>query len=287
MSNKVKAIRTKLGWSQRHLATLAGTSQQQIQRIESGRATARLDMATKICEALGSPLNTVFPGSVSAIRKVREEMDASKLTPGSDEWSMVRKTGIELDPRTWFFKAQLNGHQETMTFCISSQEHDRLFSSIQDESGSEDAMSFVVFDTESHCIALNLSDLAWCQFLYEAPIGQVIAEKSANEEDDSNGDFNNTALIFMTGNQTPAAFSVEPESHHRPDEDDMGDFQNIFFMLEHSPSASDRLAFEDVDGETVFLRCGSISLLKVPLWIVTPDQGDEEPEDADESGDQP
>jgi DNA-binding XRE family transcriptional regulator len=58
--NRVKQIRTKLKLSQRALAAAVGTSQQQIHRIETGAVAARLDLATKLCKALGEPVDKVF-----------------------------------------------------------------------------------------------------------------------------------------------------------------------------------------------------------------------------------
>lgn len=62
MLNRVKQLREKLNISQQKLAELVNTSQQQIQRIESGSIATRIELATNLSVALGKPLNAVFPG---------------------------------------------------------------------------------------------------------------------------------------------------------------------------------------------------------------------------------
>jgi DNA-binding XRE family transcriptional regulator len=49
MQNKIKELRTQLSITQRELADMVGTSQQQIQRIETGKVAAKLGLAQAIC----------------------------------------------------------------------------------------------------------------------------------------------------------------------------------------------------------------------------------------------
>ena len=48
LQNNIKQLRTQLSITQRELAFMVGTSQQQIQRIESGKVAARLGLAQAI-----------------------------------------------------------------------------------------------------------------------------------------------------------------------------------------------------------------------------------------------
>jgi transcriptional regulator with XRE-family HTH domain len=66
-ANRVRAFRKKLKWSQRKLAKQAKTSQQQIQRIETEQRSVRIDLAMRICNALGQPLATVFPKTARTV----------------------------------------------------------------------------------------------------------------------------------------------------------------------------------------------------------------------------
>jgi len=75
MNNKIKALRLKAGISQRELAKRVGTSQQQIQRVETGQVAARLELATKLSRSLGVPLTVLFPGSKKALGKFAKEVN--------------------------------------------------------------------------------------------------------------------------------------------------------------------------------------------------------------------
>lgn len=54
---RIRNLRSDLGWSQRKLATQAVTSQNQINSIENGNANPTLDTLEKVAEALGATLN--------------------------------------------------------------------------------------------------------------------------------------------------------------------------------------------------------------------------------------
>jgi DNA-binding XRE family transcriptional regulator len=49
LQNNIKQLRTQLSITQRELAYMVGTSQQQIQRIETGKVAAKLGLAQAIC----------------------------------------------------------------------------------------------------------------------------------------------------------------------------------------------------------------------------------------------
>lgn len=53
VGERVKTLRTKLGWSQKHLADLADLEQNQIGRVESGKNSASLRILVAISKALG------------------------------------------------------------------------------------------------------------------------------------------------------------------------------------------------------------------------------------------
>lgn len=265
--NKVKSIRTKLGLTQRQLADKVGTSQQQIQRIESGRIAARLTLAADIATALGKPLNVIFPGSVGAIVKAVGDIDTSRYLPSDEEMNDIQETGVEFDSSAHCLKVWLQGHGEPIYFPVSPQEKRRLFQSVQGEMADSEVTSFVVFDSWDKRIAINLAELAACQFLFEPMLGLLETDSDANSESLDK----KRAIVHTTGAVTPITF--EPEADSRADGDDevLGNFGNVFFQLEQSPAPSERLHFQDADGESVFLRVGSLALLSVPLWVLEPD----------------
>lgn len=264
MKNKVKEFRTKLGLSQKELAKLVETSQQQIQRIEVGMTRARLDLATDLAAALSQPLNKLFPGSERAIKVVVDEAKSGWL-PSDSTFEKLGEKGVELDSRTWYLKFLLRGHTKSFIYEISGQEKRRLFGSIQDENPSSDVMSFVVFETQAERIAVNLAEMVYCHFLFEAT---PMSYREPDEESEVN--------LYFCGNQKRMDFRVEPDDVYLTLDEEMGEFNGIFFDLESFPERHSRLFFEDEDGEDVFLRVGDIALLIVPLWIVEPENLEEE-----------
>lgn len=263
--NKVKLIRVKLGLTQRQLADRVGTSQQQIQRIESGQIAARLTLAAEIATALGKPLNVVFPGSLGAITKAFGHIDTSRHFPSDVELNRIHQTGVELDSSQHCLKVWLRGHSEQIYFPLSPQDKRRLFQAIQGEMADPEVTSFVVFESWDKRIAINLAELDACQFL-SAPMVGVNELDSSTVSEPLDKDH---VFVFPKGSSAPMTFKPEVDSA-ADDEDAMGDFGNLFFQLEMNPAPSERLHFQDVDGESVFLRAGSVALLSVPLWVMNP-----------------
>ena len=69
--NCIRKFREKAGLTQRALAKEVGTSQQQIQRLESGEQAVRNDLAMQICAVINAKLSEVFPETRKVIRKLR------------------------------------------------------------------------------------------------------------------------------------------------------------------------------------------------------------------------
>lgn len=269
MQNQLREHRKKKGLTQRKLAELIGTSQQQIQRIESGILAARLDLAIKICAALETPLDALFPGTTKLLKKAKAERQATRSLP-EDAWEeMSESSGVEGDPRSWFLKVLLRGHRKEIIVPISAADERRLFSCLQGESELD---PFVVFDSDGDRIAMSVRDVVSCQFLYE--IG--LLEKSREKE-------SYHAEVFYSNNPTLWRYPVDTDRGSPEDEDDPGCFRSIFFYLETSIEPGDRLIFEDGDGEYVFMRAGDLAMLRVPLHIMFPSQyeGDEDEETED------
>lgn len=270
--NKVKSIRTKLGLTQRQLADLVGTSQQQIQRIESGQIAARLTLAADIAAALNKPLNVVFPGSMGALVKAVGQLDTSVQPPSDEDLEQLHQTGVEWDSAEHCLKIWLQGHSEPIYFPISPQEKRRLFRVIQNEMDDRELTSFVVFDSWDKRIAINLAELSACQFLFEPMLGVREPDSSAVSEPLDN----QQVFVYQKSSATPFVFEPEVDRPEPDDECELGEFGDIFFRLELNQSPAVRLHFQDVDGESVFLRVGSLALLSVPLWVVQPNSTDTE-----------
>lgn len=118
MKNKVKQYRQASKLSQSRLAELVGTSQQQIQRLETGRIPIRLDIGTKICNELQQPMSVLFPGSANAIKKANDERKSSPYVE-LDAWKDVRESGLEPDMHQWTIKIGLRGYDEPLIYGIA------------------------------------------------------------------------------------------------------------------------------------------------------------------------
>uniref|UniRef100_Q47GG9 Helix-turn-helix motif protein n=1 Tax=Dechloromonas aromatica (strain RCB) TaxID=159087 RepID=Q47GG9_DECAR len=270
MKNRVQQFRKALKLSQRQLAEAVGTSQQQIQRIESGQIAAKLEMAAKLCAALQKPMEVVFPGATKALKSAEREMNASHTFP-DEAWQKLRESGIEGDPREWTFKVLLKGHNAPMLFRISSTEQSRLYGLIQEENSDSESASFVVFDTEDRRWALNLAELDFCHFLFDvSPAGAVRDESDSKETEEEAC----SVLLHFIGGGSPMALEVDVDE---PDDmDDTGQCGHVLYMLEMAPQQSDRYRIIDSDGEHAFIRAGSIALLSVPLAVLEPLDRDED-----------
>ena len=240
------------------------TSQQQIQRVETGKVAARLELATKLSEVLGKPLDVVFPGSGKVLQKLANEFKGARYLP-EETFTELNEHSVEGDPRIWFVTLLLRGHEEPLIFEISAVEKRRLFSAIQNERGGEDSLSFVVFDASNQRIAVNLSELIYCHFLFES--SDIIRDTKDEPSE---------VRVFFCGTKKPLFFSVEPDVGCLDDEDDSGEFRHILYMLDTYSEKHNRYHFTDEDGEDVFLRAGDIALLEVPLWVIEPEESPDE-----------
>lgn len=263
--NRIKTYRTKLGLTQRQLADRAKTSQQQIQRIESGTIAARLDLAGRICRALEQPMDKVFPKSAQALAKFSAELTAQPgYFPASDAYDRAAETGVELDGAAWRLRVLVRGHRAPIDYIVEPSEQRRLFSAVQGESSVATGCTFVVFDSSTHTVAIQLGQLVYCHFLFDSPDTVLVKrEKKADHETDG-------VRAYFSGNTEAFEFDVSPDAGDPDDVDDWGDFKSILYTLELDPAASERLHFVDVDGEQVFLRAGDLALLEVPLWVTDP-----------------
>lgn len=70
IGDMVLARRTKLGWSQAKLASLASTTQARISQIEAGSQSVKLDTINRVVHALGLKSVSPFYGEDAASKEV-------------------------------------------------------------------------------------------------------------------------------------------------------------------------------------------------------------------------
>ncbi len=267
LKNRIRDFRLKAGLSQRALAEKAGTSQQQVARIERGVQQASVALAGKLCSALGQPMERLFPGSASAVRRMRNMDDreyGTDILNGGALSEEMAKAGIDLDPRTWFLKMRLsNGTSHVYT--VSGSEQRRIRHLIQSASDQ-----FVVFDTDTSRVMVNLDHLEYVHWLFEAiPDYATIHDKDRDsaEERDEGENPNESVIVYTAGSCEVLSFNVDPD-----DDEESGQFSHIFAMAEMQSPDDPRyhFHFEDEDGEEVFLLSTSVSMLSVPRWVIDP-----------------
>lgn len=259
--NKVRELRKKKKITQRELADAAGTSQQQIQRIEAGKQSARFDLALAICVALDAKMTDVFPTTSGAIEAADNSIETIADVYGRrDIRKAFSEAGLDMAPEHWMLKYRLRGGA-TGIVPISGPDRRRLWSLIQ---GDEN--SFAVFDSEDRRYAINLKHLQYCHFLFEAFPIQTAEENSLGTED-----LTDSISIILADAAEPLNFSVDPDRLALSDEDAVWEdaqLQDLFFHLEIG--AEERLHFADIDGEVAFFRTEDIALLSVPISHVEP-----------------
>lgn len=276
--NRIKALREKRGLSQKELAALVGTSQQQIQRIENDKQSIRFDLALEVCRALEASMQKVFPEAAKTLsRSQGKERPLNTLIQDPRFTDEMDKAGIDMDPDFWFFKYRLRGGAEGVR-PVSSNEKQRLWHAVQG-SGSE---PFVVFDSEKTRIILNLNHLIFCQFLFESwvRIASRIPDAEVTKEDDDMGW--GPVSVYLADSPEPLNFDVDPDGPIPTDlAEDEGQFRSLVFAADSlSEDDSDEvLYFTDGDGETAFFRAWDVAMIEIPLPVLKPDLLDDTEEE--------
>lgn len=259
--NHIKAMRLGLGMSQRDLAKAAGTSQQQIQRIESGAQEARLDLVSRIADALKCDLAKLFPKPKLPKRNPKSAEDGDDSVAAARAW---RDVGLDPDPRSWSLAYRLRNGVEGL-IQISGNTYSILHRTLQT---NDLVHPFVVFDSLTHRCALNRDELAWWQFRFDPP--EVASGDDAEDKEDGDQVELTVHLcgcreaILLWCWSDPVVYDPDPQGDDRNDE---AELQNFFCFLElHCRGDKDGLGvLTDIDGEQAFFRLDAIAFASVPL----------------------
>lgn len=262
MDNNVKKFRKQANLTQRQLAKAARTSQQQIQRIETGAVSARADLAAALAATFGVALEDLFP----ALKKITNRQRTT--LSNTEKIQKYAEAGVDVDPRIWTVRLQLKGHQNAFAYVVPSAERTRLEQWI---GGGGDEI--VVFDTNASSILLNLRHLVYAHFLFDTGISA-----DTNEME--------TVRVFFDGLAEPFIFQVDEDRGTPGAEDDEGEFRSILMSdgltVEDLGGKGARFMFTDVDGERVYLRAADVALMEVPLWVTQGEREDFEDEESDD-----
>lgn len=278
--NNIKKIRQILGWTQAELAERAGTSQQNIQRIEAGSQNAKLDLAIKICVALDKSMAEVFPKSEKAFLSALERgTPPEELVSDLNFCRDLSSSGVENVPIVHSITVYLKGGVIRNLPVSTQEDFRRIRSSFNEEINRT---SFVVFDSWQHRIALNKNQVVACQFLFDPgrtlpvpdddqaveiltpdfaePIKiKVDADTAAFDQDEDED-------VTLEDIQLQSAFSDAEDAEFQP-----GEFSSLI----------------DEDGEDVLIRWDHVTMFSVPLALCEPamflnDDEDDEDDEAEQ-----
>jgi transcriptional regulator with XRE-family HTH domain len=244
--NQVQALRRSIGLSQRDLASRARTSQQQVQRIESGVQAPRIGLALRLAQALGQPLEQVFP------------LPAPQPLPAPTP-TCVDEAGLR-----WSLMFRMQGGMAGRV-PVACAEVGRLREAI--EAPAAPAGRFIVFPSAHHEVALRLDRLCLAK-LQSSPLLDQAAERDFPP---------NQAVIVLRGDPAPAIFPPEPDEaaiEATEEKEDAGPCRNQSLIATLDLGAFHPLSrFGVVDarsGETVHILARDLALLAMPFDALSP-----------------
>jgi transcriptional regulator with XRE-family HTH domain len=257
--NRMRELREARKLSQRQLAEAVETSQQQIQRIEAGLQTARIDLALKIAKALGSSLENVFPGLRDDLRK-RTPLGLVLDARESEELSQrAGEAGVNPDPNAWCVLCLLRGGGR-IEAPIPSTDLQRLRGWL-DRGGIKDG-SFFTWDSKGVRLLLNLRHLLHAHFTFEpATLIPELPEKRI--------DLTERVRVFLADRAEPLTFEVQ--DYEEAGDDPPGELGDLWMEAQGELEEGQFLHFTDVNGEEVWLRAADVALIDIPLWALHPE----------------
>lgn len=260
--NRIRKFREQKHLSQRGLAKILGTSQQQIQRYEVGASPVRLDFAMRLSKVLDVEAVQLFPEIKTQLAKLRKSKN------GSTENAMdeaLRAGGVEADPTVWTAKMMLRGGVERK-YRISVSDRRRLENILREwheDLPEPPGGPFFYFSSTKCCALVNLDHLLGCHILFDAPF-----EEPETQEPCGNVD------VWLVSGTEPLNFEIDPDDRQDLDAQEIGNesgFAASFLMgLDQFGYYSSFAEFRDIDGETAHFRTRDILLVEAGLSAVYP-----------------
>jgi transcriptional regulator with XRE-family HTH domain len=262
--NRIAQIRAERGLTQRELAEAASTSQQQIQRIESGDQSVKLDLAVRICAALNSPLVKVFPGTSRTLRGAENRGTKVGGVVFDRLWEEdLEKLGIDTDPLHSRVRLRLQGGA-CLCYPISGMEKKRLWSAVLGHDNE-----FVVFDSLHHRIVVRPESISACEFLFDYPTehpDNLVQSAGQGEEEEL------FLRAWFRESCEPVVYRITADSDPMEDGEDAdpengrtAQFQHLIDLAAIECDHDDFFFFfEDAEAQDVLLRCADTALLEIP-----------------------
>lgn len=163
------------------------------------------------------------------------------------------------ESKKWFFKYRLRNGVEGC-YPISGSDKERLWNGLQKICEKKD-VNFFEFDSKTHRILMQASQLTFFQFLFE-PICSITSQDCNDDDSDSY-----PVKFYFTDSPHPIILHVEEDEPDPEDEGNEGEMSNFLFSALHLCEEGELLHVTDEDGETAFFRGSSIALVEIPLEV--------------------
>jgi transcriptional regulator with XRE-family HTH domain len=278
--NRIRQFRGKSKLSQRQLAAAVGTSQQQIQRYETGSAV-KFHMAVALANQLKTTLDKLFPESKSVVRKISTKKDPQETLLDPEVDKSLLEAGIEVDPCEWTARVIVRGGdlQNPHLYPISVHDKNRVrhylewgYEGSVEAKQSDESARFFVFDGGDRTVAVNIDHLVFWQNCWDPPSMSPSTAQKNDDEDRETEEFSHKVCIFLNGNKEPMKFPVESDDEEPENlDEDEGEFRNLVFMLDSNPEKDSFINFTDEDGEVVNLRVRDIAIIEIARDVTDPE----------------
>jgi DNA-binding XRE family transcriptional regulator len=268
--NRVKALRTKLKLSQRKLATKVGTSQQHLQRIETSDQNVRIDLAMRICKALGAPLSDVFPQSSRPIRAAVAKTKGDPnpvavlrhLSFDPDTVERMAKAGVNIDPREYDLALRFRGRSEWVSVRIDSEQRSRLWRLLQDRK-----LHCVFQALDGYLYIVNTAQLIGWNFQLADPPG---LRAGVDDEKKEPIDCMSTVRIwYADGTPVDETEAADDDPGPNADGEYAGPLEHIVGMLDGTESDEPgMLHFIDDGGDPYCFDPADVALMAIPEALI-------------------
>ncbi|MEN8237504.1 MAG: hypothetical protein ABFQ95_08240 [Pseudomonadota bacterium] len=164
--------------------------------------------------------------------------------------------------RKWYVNYQLcNGLEKY--YPITAKEKDQICDKLNTvyEDGIFD---FLEYDTETHRILVQVSQLTFCQFMLESPDSYGSIESALEDMDFF------SAKFYFVNTPNPVIFSSGPDQPDPADEGDEGQLNNFLHYLRGGYEKKQRLRLMDELGRIAFFRQEDLALVEIPLEVLNP-----------------
>jgi len=258
MKNNLREIRRFNDCDQQKLADAINVNVNEVQLIESEVQSVRFEVAYRISNYLNTPIDKIFPEIKKASTKKNQKWDLEVY--GDHKLSdKLEKLGFDMDTSFNEVEMLLRG-DHLITHKLSSKEKKHLWRLVQKDTHHCD---FVVYDTKTHRVALNLKHLIYSHFKFEV-----------NYDYHDDGLENYKTQVIFAGHKTVLELKVDPDVEWNdcdPPEWPDSQLGDLFYHAELAIDETDHVfMIQDMEGETAFLPLKDVAMASVPLCLVEP-----------------